>query len=294
MKKNPKKTHNIKFAFFGTPELAVTVLDELEKAGLVPALIVTAPDTQQGRGLVLMPPPVKTWGLAHDIPVLQPSTLDAAFLNTLKSHDFDVFIVAAYGKILPQELLEIPVHGVLNVHPSLLPRLRGPSPIQSAIVNDERETGVTIMQVDADMDHGPIVAQKKVDTAPWPPSARTLGETLMHAGGALLAKMLPLWVAKEIEAHPQNHDVATHCPKFAKEDGLIDLSADAYKNLLKIRGLDSTIGTYTFFERNGKRLRVSIVSAHIDNDKLVIDRLVPEGKREMDFAEFIRSGAKSV
>ena len=291
MKKKTKSKDNIQFVFFGTPTLSVIVLDELKNAGMLPALVITAPDRPAGRGLKITPPPVKVWALTHNIPLLQPEKLDADFLSELQTTQYDVFIVAAYGKILPKELLDIPKHGALNVHPSLLPKFRGASPIVSAILEDSKETGISIMSLDEEMDHGPIVAQKKIALADWPPRASELGETLAHEGGKLLATVLPHWVASEIEAKEQNHDVATYCKKITKVDGLINLNDNVYKNLLKIRALEGWPGTYTFFERNGKKIRVGIIGAHIENENLIISRVKAEGKREMPYEEFLRSGA---
>ncbi len=291
MTTNQKQKSDLRFAFFGTPQLAVTVLDELERADLLPDLVVTTPDEKKGRGLRLSPTPVKEWALAHGIEVLQPSKLDTDFCSKLEAGSWQLFIVVAYGKILPKEVLEAPERSVLNVHPSLLPRLRGASPIKSAIVNDEKRTGVSIILLDEEMDHGPIVAQKPVSIW-WPPRASELEEVLMREGGKLLAQILPEWVAGNIEAREQNHDLATYCEKIEKEDGLLDLNADAYKNLLKIRAYEGWPGTYTFFMRGDKKIRVQILDAHIESGKLFIDRVKPEGKREMSYEELLRSGAQ--
>ena len=280
----------ISFVFFGTPQLAVTVLDELEATSLVPSLVVTMPDEKKGRGLALTPPPVKTWAESRDITLLQPEQLHSNILENV-GMSWDAFVVVAYGKLLPKEILEIPKCGTLNVHTSLLPRLRGPSPIRSAILNDEKKTGVSILLLDEEMDHGPLIAQKPVTVA-WPPHASELERALMQAGGRLLAQILPQWVAGNIEAREQNHDLATYSEKIEKEDGLLDLNADAYKNLLKIRAFEGWPSTYAFFERNKKKIRVQILDAHLDNEKLVIDKVKPEGKREMSYEEFLRSGAR--
>ncbi|OGG52603.1 hypothetical protein A3H16_04225 [Candidatus Kaiserbacteria bacterium RIFCSPLOWO2_12_FULL_53_8] len=291
---NQKKSQKNKFAFFGTPGLSVIVLDELEAAGFIPSVVVTSPDEKKGRGLKLTPPPVKVWAEARDITVLQPEHLDDSFIHQLRANDHELFIVVAYGKILPRTVLGIPRRGVLNVHPSLLPRLRGPSPVRSAILNDERAVGVTIMLLDGETDHGPIIAQKKLTPANWPTRALELEEILIREGGTLLAQILPEWIAGTIEAHEQNHDIATYCEKIEKEDGLLDLSADPYKNLLKIRAYEGWPGTHAFFERNDKKIRVGILDAHIENEGLVIDKVKPEGKREMSYEEFLRSGARPV
>src|SRR3989338_2859426 len=278
----------IRFVFFGTPELATVVLDELASADLVPSAIVTAPDEKKGRGLKLSPPPVKIWALEHTIPVFQPERLDSHILENVRMFKADVFVVVAYGKILPKEILESPKKGILNVHPSLLPRLRGASPIRSAILNDEKKTGVSVILLDEEMDHGPIVAQKPATVPDWPPRAHGLEHHLMHEGGKLLAQILPLWVSGQIEAREQNHDIATYCEKIEKSDGLLDLAADPYKNLLKIRAYEGWPGTFAYFERAGKKIRVGIVDAHLEGDDLVLDTVKPEGKKEMPYADFLR------
>ncbi|MBI4068040.1 methionyl-tRNA formyltransferase [Candidatus Kaiserbacteria bacterium] len=291
MRKSFRSPRDVRFAFFGTPHVAVIVLDELARAGFMPSLIITRPDTAQGRGKVVTAPPVALWATKHGIPISQPIHMTNGFIYEAIAEEWDVFVVAAYGKILPQALLDIPAHGTLNVHPSLLPHLRGPSPIRSAILNDERDVGVTIIQLDAEMDHGPIVEQEIVDMPEWPPRARELEDTLAHEGGKLLAHALLPWVREEIAAQEQDHTQATYCKPIKKEDGLIDLSDDPYQNLLKIRAFEGWPGTYTFFERNGQKIRVQIIDAHLHNDALVINIVRPEGKRDMPYVDFLRSGA---
>lgn len=259
---NPTMTNNFRFVFFGTRPLAAGVLSELAAAGLTPT---------------------KHYETAEITP---------EFIAELASEEWDVFVVASFGKILPKAFLDIPRRGVVNMHPSLLPRLRGPSPVRSAILQNERETGVTIMLLNEKMDQGPIIAQRKVEIAEWPPRGRELDEILAHEGGKLLAEMLPQWVAGEIDAAEQNHDVATYCKIFTKEDGLLDLKADPYENLRKIRAFDGWPGTYTFFERAGKKIRVQILDAEIINGKLQIMTVKPEGKGEMEYDAFLRSGAR--
>lgn len=300
-----KKLSDMRFAFFGSAPLGIPSLDALTKAGLLPALIITQPDRPAGRGNILTSPPEKDWAAAHGIPVLQPQKIDADFIalmsagNThmkdseLSSHDakWDVFVVTAYGKMLPQALIDIPHKGVVNVHPSLLPRLRGPSPIRSAILNNEKRVGVSIMLIDAHMDHGPILAQKEVPVPQWPMPGIALDTLLAHEGAALLVETLPNYIAGTIVPHAQNHDGATICKFINKEDGFLDLSADGYSNLLKIRAYEGWPGTYTFFTRTDKQIRTQIISAHMEGSHLIIDTVKPEGKSEMPYADFIRSGA---
>lgn len=281
-------TNKTPFVFFGTPDLAVIVLDELAAAGFTPSLIVTAPDSRQGRGMVMTPPSAKVWAEEHDIEVLQPSKLDDGFVSRLKEQSADVFIVVAYGKLLPKAVLDIPRRGVLNVHPSLLPSLRGPSPVVSAILADQQSTGVTVMLLDEAMDHGPIIAQKKVAAADWPPCAEDFEKDLMREGGVMLSSILPHWIKGDVEAHAQNDDLATYCQMIKKEDGLLDLNADAYQNLLKIRAYEGWPGTFTYFQKGDDKIRVKILDAHLEAGMLKIDTVIPEGKREMSYEEFVR------
>lgn len=287
-----KTMSNISFAFFGTGDIAVGVLQELERAGFVPTHIVTSPDRPAGRGRVLTPPAAKQWALERSVPVFQPEKLDSDFLENMRMFFEELIIVADYGKIIPKSVLAIPKHGVLNVHPSLLPRLRGPSPIRSAILTGEKHTGVTIMQMDEEMDHGPIVAQKEVPIPDFPPRGRELDTLLSHEGGTVLAEVLPRWVAGAITPREQEHDKATYTKKLSKDDAEIILSDDAYNNFLKIRAFDDNPRPYFFAQRGDAQIRVVIADAHMKEDSLVLLRVIPEGKKEMTYEEFLRSGAR--
>lgn len=288
------KMNGHKFVFFGTGEIAQHVLSELVGAQLYPALIVTAPDKPQGRGLTVAPSPVGILAENLAIPQIKPARIDESAIETLKSSGCDLFVVADYGALLRKVVLDIPAKGTLNMHPSLLPRLRGPSPIRSAILADESQTGVSIMVLDEQMDHGPVLAQKKVVIEPWPPRASFLEERLAREGGKLLAEMIPLWLSGEIDARAQNHDIATYTKKFEKEDGRLNFMEDARTNLLKIRAYEGWPTAFAFFERNGKTIRVQILDAHIEGDILVLDVVKPEGKQAMTYAEFVRSGATPI
>ena len=280
------------FAFFGTPDFATAVLDELARARLLPALILCAPDVRASRGLALTAPPAKTWAEEQGNPILLPTSLTnedelAPLLNT----QWDLFLVAAYGKLLPPEILALPRSGVLNVHPSLLPRLRGPAPVAAAILADEPQTGVSIMLMDEEMDHGPIVAQARIEIEKddWPVRASVLEVLLAHAGGELLAETLPLWLAGKITPEEQDHAQATYTQKITTADGRIDLAKDPYQNLLKIRAYDSGPGAFFLHKRNNKHIRVKITDARLAADgSLEILRVIPEGKKEMDYQDFLR------
>ena len=241
--------------------------------------------------MLLTPPEVKVWAERHNIKTLQTEKIDDAFVLELREKapegGFGVFVVAAYGILLPTQLLTIPKHGVINMHPSLLPRLRGANPIRGAILRDEKEVGVSIMLVDEEMDHGPILAQEKVTLNEWPPHGNELDEVLARHGGVLLADTLPQLIQGTITPKEQDHDKATFTKKVVKEDGLIDLDADPYQNLLKIRAYEGWPGTYFFIERGNKKLRVKIIDAELENEVLNITRVIPEGKDEMDYKDLV-------
>ncbi len=269
------------FAYFGTPDFSTLVLDELALAGYTPTLVITAPDKPAGRGLTLSESPVKKWALARNIAVLQPDIYDDADLSALTSVKCDFGIVAAYGKILPERVLKLFPMGIVNVHPSLLPRYRGTSPVESQLLADETDVGVSVILMDQKMDHGPVVGQEKVAIPGWPVSRNIANEFLWSAGGRLLASLLPDWLAGTITPTPQNHADATITKKMKKEDGELDLSDSARTNYLKYLAYDGWPGTY--FIQNGKR--VKITKASFKKDSFIIERVIPEGKRETDYLD---------
>jgi len=279
----------LKIIFFGTDDFSVAVLNELYETNIQPTFIITAPDAPKGRGLLRTAPPVKVWAKEKDIDIVQPESLkDSHFIEKLKNTEWDLFLVASYGHIIPKDILDIPKHGALNVHPSLLPKFRGASPIQSAILADEQETGVSIMLMDEKMDHGPIVAQASITPEPWPPKANVLKALLAHEGGKLLTEVIPEWVRGAITPEPQDESKATYSKKIAKEDGEIDLAGDSYQNFLKIRALAENPGAYFFTTRNGKSIRVKITEAEYTNGSLVIVRVIPEGKKEIRWTDYAK------
>lgn len=285
----------------GSSRFSLIVLEELERAGFLPTLVITSPDQKKDRGQKIQPSLIKLWAEERKIEVFTPETLRGDDVEKkTTSAKAEVFITASYGKIIPKNILDIPKHGTLNVHPSLLPKLRGPSPIETTILEakNKKETpdeiGVTIMLTDEKVDNGPIVAQSILSPEDlsvienWPPYTEQLETILAHAGGILLVKTLPDWIAGNIKAKEQNHKQATFTKKFTKEDGLIDLSDDAQKNLNKIRALHRSPGTFFFLTKDDKQIRIRIKSADVKNGELMIDRVVPEGKKEMSYKDFFR------
>jgi len=270
-----------RIAFFGTPDFAVWVLDGLKENGIIPDLIVTAPDAPKGRKLIMTPPPAKVWAEQNHIAVKQPENIKT---EKFEENFWDVFIVAAYGKIIPEQILNVPRRKTINVHPSLLPLLRGSSPLQSAILADMKDTGVTIMRLDKEMDHGPILAQKKAELHTWPVDQETLGKTLAHEGTKLIAQILPSLLDGSLREIEQEHNKATYTKKITKEDGLLDFADDPYKNFLKFNALKGWPGTYFFAEIQGRRTRILVTDAVYENNSFIVKKVVPEGKKEMDWA----------
>ncbi len=270
------------FTFFGTPEFARIVLSELKNAGYIPSLIVTAPDKPVGRKHILTPPPVKVWGEENGIPVLQVSHPKEA-IETLKEKKNDLFIVASYGYILSQEILDIPKYGVLNVHASLLPLYRGASPIESAILNGDEFTGSTIMKMVLKMDAGPILTQSLVplnDEITKP----ELFEFLAHDGGRLLAETIEPYINGEITEQEQEESQTTYCKKIQKSDGDITRDDDTTR-WRKYRAYYGWPGVF-FFNEEGKRVKVT--KARFENGQFIIERVIPEGKREMDYSSYVK------
>lgn len=274
MVKIPKKD-GPNFIFFGTPDVARDTLDILKENGFIPSLIVTSIDKPQGRKMILTPPPVKVWAIENNIPYIQPEILRSDLFEDLRS---DLSIVVAYGKIMPEDLLNLPKFGSINIHYSLLPKYRGASPVESAILNGDEETGITIQQMKYKMDSGPIIAQEKIVILQTE-KAPDLRARLIKIGGELLVKLLPEIYEGKINPIEQNEDEATFCKKIKKEDGLINLNDEGFINYNKFRAYSAWPRSY-FFE-NEKR--IIITDAVLENGEFVIKRIIPEGKKETDY-----------
>lgn len=251
--------NKIKFAYFGSSKFSEYVLNELKKAGFEPALNIT----------------------------------DAKAPLPELTQDIDMAIVASFGKILPAEYLKIPKFGFLNVHPSLLPKFRGPSPIQAQILNSQaNEVGVTIIKMDEKMDHGPILSQRKVVLNPWPDHYGIIEALLGQEGGLLLAETLPKWLSGEIGEKEQAHEEATFVKMIKKEDGLLNLGDEPEANLRKVLAYSTWPGAYIFFRRKqGDEIRVVVRNAKIVEGQFIPTRVIPAGKKEMDWESFLRGNA---
>ncbi|MCX7823730.1 MAG: methionyl-tRNA formyltransferase [Syntrophobacterales bacterium] len=239
--------------FFGTPEFAIPSLRALVEFGFSVPLVVTAPDRPKGRGLQLTPPPIKNLALSLGLKVFQPEKLrDPKVINEILSYSPDVFVVVAYGRLIPSELFRAVPFGAVNVHPSLLPKYRGPAPIQRAILEGEEVTGVTIMLIDEGVDSGPVFDSRPIPIDPFE-TAGELEKRLAVEGADLLIKTLPKWLSGRISPLPQNDSEATFAPPIQKEETRIEWEKPAKIIINLCRAFDPTPGAYTIFQ--GKRVK---------------------------------------
>lgn len=276
-----------KFVFFGTPKFAAIILENLIKADFSPQAVVCNPDKPVGRKKIITPPLTKVLAQKYDITVLQPEILANCKLQ-ITNYKPDFFIVAAYAKIIPKEILEIPRLGAVGVHPSLLPKYRGPSPIQTAILEGEKETGVTLFLMDEKVDHGPILARQELNYELRIANYELLMRKLAGLSSNLLIEILPKFIKEEIVPQAQDENQATYTKKFKTEDAFTQF-ADLKKAMeeggetaaiieRKIRALNPEPGVFTFVEKNGRLLRIKIFDAILKEGKFVLTKIQPEGK----------------
>ena len=243
------------FAFFGTSKFAVFVLESLKTEGLMPSFIISTADKPKNRGLKTEATPVKKWAEENKIAVSQPEKLKSPeFIRTLLDTRCPTAIVSAYGKIIPKEVLDIFPKGILNVHPSLLPAWRGANPIRSSILAGDIKTGTTIVLMDEEVDHGPILAEQELKYPINNIQYSTLENKLAELGGKMLVETIPKWLAGEIKPQEQDHSKATYTKKITKEDGRINWSEPAEMIERKIRALNPWPGTFAFW--NEKRVKI--------------------------------------
>ena len=243
-----------RIVFMGTPAFASAILQKIVVAGFRVVACVTKPDQPSGRKMRLVPSPVKETAEQHSIPVLQPQRArDPSFEKELRDLSPDLVVTAAYGKILPESILSIPRHGCLNVHGSLLPRYRGAAPVQWSLLNGERETGVTLMIMDAGIDTGAVLSAAKVEI-PLSMNAEGLMTLLSERGGELLVSAISPYLKGDLRPVAQTDEGATYAPSIQKEQGLIDWEAPALAVHNQIRGLYTWPGAFTFLD--GTRIKI--------------------------------------
>jgi len=240
------KPNAIKIVFFGTSEFAVPALKSLVNFGYKVEAVVTQPEKPVGRARVIMPSPVKKAAFESRIQVFEPHNLrkDEEFFEKFKNLNPDLCVVAAYGKIIPSQYLEIPKYGFLNIHPSLLPKYRGPSPVQTAIMDGCNETGVTIMKMDEGVDHGGIVSSIKYLVSSIK-EYKDIEQETAKLGTELLIDILPKYISGKIKPKEQDHSQATFTKLLTREDGRIDWNKTAEEIYNQIRALNPEPGTWT-------------------------------------------------
>lgn len=301
----------MKIVYMGTPDFAVAPLEAILKAGHEVTAVVTQPDRQKGRGREVQYSPVKECALSYGIPVLQPLKIkEKDAVEELRKYPADIFVVAAFGQLLSEEILNMPRFGCINIHASLLPAYRGAAPIQWCVINGEEKTGVTIMQMAKGMDTGDILLQKEV-VLDEKETGGSLFDRLMETGAELIVEVLPKIEAGELTPVVQKEELATYAGKITKDMGNIDFAKSAVTIERLIRGLNPWPSAFTHYK--GKILKIweaDVVSecANAENpvpgtviamDKesftlatgegaLRIRSLQPEGKKRMSCAEFMR------
>ena len=297
--------------FFGTPDFACPSLAALYEAGHEICAVITQPDKPKNRGMQLTPPPVKELALSHGTPVYQPTTLkDGEAANIIRGLAPALIIVVAYGKILPREILDIPPYGCINVHPSLLPKYQGATPIQSAILNGDSVTGVTIMQMDEALDTGDMLSQEETEILPDETSGELFGR-LSTLGARLLVNTIPAIQDGTVTRTPQDKARATYARPLHREMSPVDWTRSAQEIVNQIRGLNPwPMATTVIADRNFK-----IHSAHVGatvpgrppsppgtilstasagleiacgDGSVIITRLQPPGKKSMSAADYLR------
>jgi len=271
------ENNKMRIVFIGTPKFGAIILEKLIENKFKPVLVITAQDKPVGRKQILTPSTVKIIAQKYNIPVQNT-------IYKIRDTKPDLVVVAAFSQILPKEILTIPKYGCLNVHPSLLPKYRGPSPIQAAILNGDKKTGATIILMDEKMDHGEIVANSEFQITNSKITSEELLKELANLGAKLLVETIPKWVNDKIKLKVQDESRATYTKILKKEDGKINWQKPAEKIERQIRALNPWPGTYTIYK--GKRLK--ILKAEILNNQLVIKEAQLEGKKPMSFEDFLR------
>ena len=244
----------MKIVFMGTPDFAVGALKALLDAGHEITAVVTQPDKAKGRSGQLVYSPVKECALEHNIPVFQPKKIKTPeAIEELRRYPADIFVVAAFGQILSQEILDMPPYGCLNIHASLLPKYRGASPIQNVILNGEEKTGVTIMRMNAGLDTGDMLYKKEIEID-RKDTFETLHDKLMDLGGEAIVEVLPLLEEGSLIPESQDDALSCYAPLITKEMGCIDFTKDAYSIELKVRGMNPWPSAFTTY--HGKQLKI--------------------------------------
>jgi len=279
---------NYNFAFWGTPEVSSKTLDILFNGGYIPKIIITSPESRSGRGMHINKTPVEIWAIEHNIQCLKPEKIDNDFIKEFNDFNIDLSIVVAYGKILPENIIQSPKLGTINIHYSLLPKYRGASPLEGALLNGDTTTGISIQQMVFKLDSGPIIKEIEVPID-IDATKEELRASLIKLGGEALCSVIPDIYSKNINPKYQEEEKATFCKKIKKEDGLINPSINQKENYNKYRAFYGWPGVYFFTQKDNKDIRIKIVKAKYENDSFIIERVIPEGKKEISYQDFLKS-----
>lgn len=300
---------DLKVIFMGTPDFCVPILEELIKKCTVIA-VVTQPDKEVGRKKVLTPSPIKEVALKNNIKVLQPVKIKEEYQDIINLNP-DIIITCAYGQIVPEVILNAPKYGCINVHASLLPKLRGGAPIHKAIINGYKKTGITIMYMDKGMDTGDMISKKEVDITDFD-TAETLHDKLQKASVPLLMETLPSIINGTNKREKQNNDEATYAYNVSREDEHVNFNDTSLNVYNKIRGLNSWPGAYATLDDKNIKLWVSKISDNVYDKKpgtivnlskdgmevvtkdksILITELQLPGKKKMNIKDFINGNKK--
>jgi methionyl-tRNA formyltransferase len=278
---------NLNFIYFGTPNISSKTLDILKKKGYIPKVIVTSPDKQSGRGLEMKETPVSLWAKENNILCLKPEKITDDFIAGLISYDFDLSIVVAYGKILPEKIIKLPKLGTINIHYSLLPKWRGASPLEAALLNGDEITGISIQQMEYKLDSGPILIEEELEIG-IEEIKDEIREALINLGANCLCDIIPMIISKNIIPKTQNEELATFCKKIKKEDGEINTNSNSRENWNKYRAFYGWPGVFFFTEKKGVKIRIKIKEAIYENNSFIIKRVIPEGRKEISYEEFLK------
>jgi methionyl-tRNA formyltransferase len=300
----------VKFIFAGTTEFGIPTIEKLIADGHELLLCITQPDKPTGRKQELSPPPIKLWAQKNNIRVLQPTKVHES-IHELIHEQPDLLLVAAYGQIIPKEILSIPKFGSVNIHGSVLPKYRGASPIQAAILNGDKTTGITLIVMDEKMDHGPILAIRTISIEDNDNFA-TLYKKLAALSAELTSETLPKFISGETKPHEQNETQATFTKLLKKEDAKIDWTRRATEIRNQIRALNPEPGTWTTLD--GKNIKISEVqilneskielpgklyrhpeglAVKTTEQSLLIQKIQPEGKNPMSGKDYL-NGLKTL
>ncbi len=306
------KSNDTSIVFMGSPDFAVPSLRAIHKHYEIRG-VITQPDRPSGRGRAIRQPAVKVAALDLGLSVLQPMRLrEPEVLEQLQKWTPDLIVVAAFGQILRSEVLNLPAHGCINVHASLLPRWRGAAPIQACLINGDRETGVTIMKMDAGIDTGPLLNQKTTAIGP-DETAGDLADRLAQLGAELLIETLPGYLEGYFQPMRQDDSLATYAPMLKKEDGELDFNLAAFELERRVRAFQPWPGAFTYWQNQILKIKRASAAEHLETDDaiipgeryicsglpaigtsqglLVFEELQPAGKRSMPGAAFL-SGAR--